>query len=140
MALAWEQVVIDSADPSALANWWARALGWTVVTDEPYEVEVQPAPGVTPGLIFLPVPEAKAGKNRLHLDFRPTGTDADQRAEVARLIGLGARRMVRPTRRRGSSWPTPRATNSASCAPTEPPTQPSAQRPVPLHHLDRRRR
>ena len=93
MTLAWEQVVIDSADPSALGSWWATALGWTVVTDDPYEVEVQPAPGVTPGLIFVPVPEARAAKNRLHLDFRPTGTDADQRAEVTRLIGLGARRM-----------------------------------------------
>jgi len=93
MTLAWEQVVVDAADPSALGNWWARALGWTVVTDEPDDVEVQRDPGVTPGLIFVPVPEVKAGKNRLHLDFRPTGTDADQRAEVARLIGLGARRM-----------------------------------------------
>jgi len=92
MTLAWEQVVIDSADPSALGNWWANALGWTVISDVPDEVEIQPSPGVTPGLIFAPVPDAKAGKNRLHLDFRPTGTDADQDAEVTRLIGLGARR------------------------------------------------
>jgi len=33
------------------------------------------------------VPEPKAVKNRLHLDFRP----ADQEAEVARLLELGAR-------------------------------------------------
>jgi hypothetical protein len=91
MTLSWEQVIIDSADPSALGNWWANALGWTVVSDVPDEVEIQPERGVTPGLIFVPVPEAKAGKNRLHLDFRPVGADADQAAEVARMLGLGAR-------------------------------------------------
>jgi hypothetical protein len=35
------------------------------------------------------VPEAKAVKNRLHLDLRPK----DQAAEVTRLEGLGARRV-----------------------------------------------
>jgi hypothetical protein len=34
-------------------------------------------------------PERKSDKNRLHLDLRP----ADQAAEVARLEGLGARRV-----------------------------------------------
>jgi hypothetical protein len=90
MALAWEQVVVDAADPSALGHWWATALGWAVVSDVPDEVEIQPQPGVTPGLIFAPVPDARAGKNRLHLDFRPVGPDADQAAEVARLEKLGA--------------------------------------------------
>ena len=46
------------------------------------------ADGVAPDLLFLRVPEAKAVKNRLHLDLRPE----DQPAEVARLEGLGARR------------------------------------------------
>ena len=36
-----------------------------------------------------PVPEARATKNRLHLDLRPL----DQAGEVARLEGLGARRV-----------------------------------------------
>jgi Glyoxalase-like domain len=39
-------------------------------------------------LLFLRVPEEKAGKNRLHLDLRP----ADQAAKVARLERLGASR------------------------------------------------
>jgi hypothetical protein len=43
---------------------------------------------VVPDLLFIRVPEAKAGKNRLHLDLRPD----DQAAEVARLETLGARR------------------------------------------------
>jgi hypothetical protein len=38
---------------------------------------------------FRALPETKAVKNRLHLDLRPK----DQAAEVARLVGLGARRV-----------------------------------------------
>ncbi len=45
--------------------------------------------GAVPDLLFLRVPEAKSGKNRLHLDLRPV----DQVAEVARLMELGARRV-----------------------------------------------
>lgn len=39
MALEWEQVIVDSADPAALGRWWAEALGWVVVDDDP-EAEV----------------------------------------------------------------------------------------------------
>ena len=42
-----------------------------------------------PDLLFVKVPDGKRGKNRLHLDLRP----GDQAAEVARLEGLGARRV-----------------------------------------------
>ncbi|MFF9134269.1 VOC family protein [Streptomyces sp. NPDC014806] len=88
MTLEWEQVIVDAADPGALGRWWAEALGWTVVADDPDEFEIRPAPDRLPGLLFVPVPEAKTVKNRLHLDFRPV----DQRAEVERLLALGARR------------------------------------------------
>ncbi|MBO7937516.1 VOC family protein [Streptomyces antibioticus] len=88
MALVWEQVVVDAADPVALGRWWAAALGWVVVNDAPDEYEIRPARDRLPGLLFTPVPEGKQVKNRLHLDFRPE----DQAAEVARLLSLGARR------------------------------------------------
>jgi predicted enzyme related to lactoylglutathione lyase len=87
MSLEWEQVVVDAADPMRLGRWWADALGWVVVNDEPDEFEIRPAPDRMPGLLFEPVSESKSGKNRLHLDFRPD----DQQAEVARLLSLGAR-------------------------------------------------
>lgn len=89
MALEWEQVVVDARDPAALGRWWAAALGWTVVNDAADEYEIRPHPDRLPGLIFVAVPEAKIGKNRLHLDFRPT----DQAAEVRRLTALGATRV-----------------------------------------------
>jgi hypothetical protein len=89
MGLEWEQVVVDAADPVTLGRWWADALGWVVVNDAPEEFEIRPTPNRVPGLLFEPVRAAKgAAKNRLHLDFRPD----DQQAEVARLLGLGARR------------------------------------------------
>ena len=86
MALEWEQVIVDSADPEALGRWWLAALGWVVVNDDPAEFEIRPAPDRLPGLLFVPVPEPKAAKNRLHLDFRPQDRDA----EVERLLALGA--------------------------------------------------
>ncbi|KMS73892.1 glyoxalase [Streptomyces viridochromogenes] len=88
MTLAWEQVVVDAADAAALGRWWAEALGWVVLNDSADEFETGPEKDRLPGLIFVPVPEGKSVKNRLHLDFRP----GDQAAEVARFLALGARR------------------------------------------------
>ena len=90
MILRWEQVVVDAVDPVALGRWWATALGWTIVNDDPNEFEIQPEPEHLPGIIFLPVSTTKpSSKNRLHLDFRPD----DQEFEVERLVDLGARRV-----------------------------------------------
>ena len=88
MSLEWEQVIVDAADPEALGRWWAAALEWVVVSDDPEEFEIRPAPERVPGLLFVGVPEPKTLKNRLHLDFRPDDRDA----AVARLLDLGASR------------------------------------------------
>jgi predicted enzyme related to lactoylglutathione lyase len=87
-------LVADALDPSSLARFWAAVLGWEITTDEPDEVVVWPAgysypdPVALP-LVFVPVPEAKSGKNRVHLDLA-TRSAEHQAAEVARLRGLGA--------------------------------------------------
>jgi hypothetical protein len=60
-----------------------------VVNDAADEFEIRPREDQLPGLLFVPVPEPKESKNRLHLDFRPQ----DQAAEVERLTELGARRI-----------------------------------------------
>jgi hypothetical protein len=88
VSLEWEQTIIDARDPGALGNWWREALGWIVVNDDPDEFEIRPTPDRLPGLLFVPVPERKTIKNRLHLDFRPDDRDA----EVERLLALGATR------------------------------------------------
>ncbi|GHD93096.1 VOC family protein [Streptomyces naganishii] len=89
MTLEWEQVIVHSADPVALGQWWADALGWVVVHASDDEFEIRPAPDRMPGLDFVRLDEAKKSKSRLHLDFRPD----DQAAEVARLLAHGARRV-----------------------------------------------
>lgn len=86
MSLEWEQVVVDAARPAELGRWWADVLGWVVTLDSADEYEIRAAPERLPGLLFVPVGEAKATKNRLHLDFRPQ----DQAAEVDRLLAQGA--------------------------------------------------
>jgi hypothetical protein len=89
MRLEWEQVIVHSADPVALGQWWATALGWVVVYSTEDEFEIRPEADRTPGLDFVRLEEAKKSKSRLHLDFRPD----DQEAEVARLLAPGAKRV-----------------------------------------------
>src|SRR3954470_16709719 len=82
-----DEVVIDCADPSALARFWANVFGGDpVVTDDRWAyVDV---PGSTT-VAFQKVPEAKHGKNRLHLDVLVD----DIPAEADRLLNLGAARV-----------------------------------------------
>ena len=87
MPIGWEQVVVDADDPARLGRWWAEALGYVIVHEEPDEVEIRRGPAELPGLLFTLVPDVKNGKNRLHLDLRPD----DQEAEVERLVDMGAR-------------------------------------------------
>ena len=51
-------------------------LGWRITHEEDDEVALEPPQGspedgVSPDILFLRVPEAKALKNRLHMDLRP---------------------------------------------------------------------
>ena len=101
VALRWYSTVVDCLDVSAQANWWATALGWKKAYEADDEVVLVPQPAtlellqslpweqVPPGLVFVPVPEGKSGKNRLHLDLAPH-TSNDRDAEIARLIAAGA--------------------------------------------------
>jgi catechol 2,3-dioxygenase-like lactoylglutathione lyase family enzyme len=103
MSIRWYSVVVDCTDVPAQARWWSVALGWTLVHDAPDEAVLVPPHALLsgdtvpvlqrgPGLVFVPVPEGKAVKNRLHIDLAPPAGD-DQAAEVERLVGLGATRV-----------------------------------------------
>ncbi|MGN6781828.1 MAG: VOC family protein [Marmoricola sp.] len=94
MTLRWQCACIDSTAPGTDADFWQAALGWRRTHEESDLVVLEPPAGspedgVSPDLLFVRVPEGKTVKNRLHLDLRPD----DQDAEVARLEGLGARRV-----------------------------------------------
>lgn len=85
-------ITFDARDPYAIAGFWAEVLGYVedpadpnAPTDE--EALLIDPRRLHPGLLFIRVPEAKAGKNRVHLDLTaPTTRDE----EVERLLALGA--------------------------------------------------
>jgi hypothetical protein len=85
------EVIVDAADPEEIAAFWMAALGYQKTGNHEGWVQIGDpgAPGVT--LTFVPVAEPKTTKNRLHIDLSPFG--CDQAEEVARLVGLGARRI-----------------------------------------------
>jgi predicted enzyme related to lactoylglutathione lyase len=82
-------VVVDCADPRAMARFWGEAMDWTVheVTDD--DAVLRSAKGVGPHLRFVRTPDVKTVWNRVHLDVRPYPGD-DAGAEAARLRALGA--------------------------------------------------
>jgi predicted enzyme related to lactoylglutathione lyase len=87
-------VVIDAARPRVLADFWAALLGWRVAVEEPDEVDVR-APegdGWDLDLVFVPVPEPKEVKNRIHLDLA-SKTLAHQAELVSRALELGGSRV-----------------------------------------------
>ncbi len=92
MASRLYNVTVDAHDPAALAAFWAQALGYRVAVATPDETAIEPPDDpadACPALVFVPVPEGKVVKNRLHFDLAPD----DQAAEVERLVALGARRV-----------------------------------------------
>lgn len=95
MSLSIQCITIDAKNPHALAEFWAKALGWSIGKDiNENEVWIErelddPRNTGYPDILFLKNSDIKSGKNRLHLDFRPT----DQAVEVARLEELGAHRI-----------------------------------------------
>jgi hypothetical protein len=82
----------DANDPSRLAHFWAAALHWDIGEEADGEVTLVPTDGNPFEILFVPVPESKTEKNRLHLDVAPPA-DGDRDSEVERLVALGARRI-----------------------------------------------
>jgi predicted enzyme related to lactoylglutathione lyase len=82
-------VVVDCADPRAMARFWGGAINWTLheVTGE--HAVLRSAKGAGPYLEFLRTPGVKSVPDRVHLDLLPYPGD-DNAAEVARLRALGA--------------------------------------------------
>ena len=121
------QVTVDCADPHALADWWAEALGWQVepsdeafirkMVDAGYASDsdtkthrgvlvwregqaINHPDGSAPRMLFQLVPEAKTVKNRMHVDVR-VGEENIER-EIGRLAAAGATELHRG--RQGPHW------------------------------------
>ncbi len=85
MGLRFDEICIDAAEPTTLGRWWSEALGWRQDVDDDGDVRLHAPQG--PNWLFLRVADKRIVKNRIHFDFRPD----DQRAEVDRLVRMGAR-------------------------------------------------
>ncbi|MEU8997857.1 VOC family protein [Streptomyces caniferus] len=95
---------IDCADAFRLASFWAQVLGGTLADDD---LPGDPEATVTAAgsaLLFVTVPDAKAGKNRVHLDLQPQDRSRDE--EVERLLALGATLVADHRRADGTGWAT----------------------------------
>jgi hypothetical protein len=84
-------IVVDATNAADLARFWTEALRWRIVIEDIREVEIAGREGDVP-IIFVPVPEPKRSKNRIHFDL-VSESESDQRETVERLIGIGARRI-----------------------------------------------
>ncbi len=85
-------VSVDCRDAFTLSAWWRDLLDYIEEPDDPnlpgqQECLILPR-GAGTAVLFLQVPEAKAGKNRMHFDLRPTDRTRDE--EVERVLSAGA--------------------------------------------------
>src|SRR6266511_513022 len=81
-----------TCDGTKVGYFWSEALGWPLVWDQDEETAIRAPDGSGPFITWGPPLAAKIGKNRLHLDIAPPD-HIDQRAEVDRLVSLGANRI-----------------------------------------------
>ncbi len=92
MTVRIRSITFDCSDPLAQVAFWAQVTGFTEHPDYPNEPGDPEGLLVSPdrslALLFIAVPEAKASKNRVHLDVVPTDRSRD--AEVERLLSIGA--------------------------------------------------
>ena len=79
-------LAIDCTNPLGLARWWSRVLGGSIDIDPQGYATLHTPEGLA--LDFLPVPEPKTGKNRLHLDVR----SRDFATAIEQALALGATR------------------------------------------------
>jgi hypothetical protein len=88
---AIRSITVDCADSYRQALFWSEVTGWQEDPDDPNNPGDPEGRIVSPhgiNLLFIPVPEGKVVKNRVHLDLWPTERTRDE--EVTRLLGIGA--------------------------------------------------
>ncbi|AZK97344.1 MULTISPECIES: VOC family protein [Streptomyces] len=84
-------VVVDCADPRAMARFWGGAVDWTAHEATGERALLRSAHGAGPFLEFVRTPHLRETRHRLHLDLAAHPFDsAGQAAGVARLKSVGA--------------------------------------------------
>jgi hypothetical protein len=98
-------ITVDCADPYRQALFWSEVTGWQEDPEDPNrpgDPEGRIVSGHAISLLFIPVPEGKAVKNRMHLDLTPTARSRDE--EIARLLAVGASLTDDQRRPDGTGW------------------------------------
>ena len=105
MGMHLHHVTFDCRDARALAGFWSTQTGWHLWYDDDPEVVVAPTfPFEGTGLLFIPVPEGKTAKNRVHLDLQPEGLTRDEAVDLA--LAHGAAVIGDFRKDDGSGWVT----------------------------------
>ena len=97
---------VDCADAYTLSRWWQGVLDYVEDADDPNlpgheECLIMSRDGVHK-VLFIEVPDAKQGKNRVHFDLRPT--EGSRNDELARLIDHGAKPVDDLRNPDGTGW------------------------------------
>ena len=97
---------VDCADAYSLSHWWQGVLDYVELPGDPNlpgheECMIMSRDGLHQ-VLFIEVPDAKQGKNRLHFDLRPAEGTRDE--ELARLIDHGAKPIDDLRRPDGTGW------------------------------------
>ena len=83
------EIVVDAADPVPITAWWAEVLGGVHQDHESGYSYVESMPEAPfDALVFVPVPEPKTVKNRIHIDVTTP--------DVQLLVDAGARLLREP--------------------------------------------
>ncbi len=97
---------VDCADAYTLSSWWRVVLDYVEDPDDPNEPGDEEcmifARDGRHRVLFIEVPDAKQGKNRIHFDLRPV--EGSRNAELARLIELGATTVDDRRHPDGTGW------------------------------------
>lgn len=99
-------VTFDCRDPYLQAQFWSAVLGYVDDPDNPNrpddpEALIVDPRALGPQLLFIPVPEPKTVKNRVHLDLRP---DVGRDVMVERVEALGGKVIADHRNQDGSGW------------------------------------
>jgi hypothetical protein len=99
---------IDCRNAYELSEWWKPVLGYVDIEGDPNEPGHEECmirdPETGHQLLFIEVPDAKAGKNRLHLDLRPRSVPRDEELETLLAHGATVVADLRGKYGPGSGW------------------------------------
>lgn len=104
MTVRLRTLTFDCNDAGKVAGFWSALTGWNVFYDADPEILVAPhfphEDGVS--LLFIPVPEGKTAKNRIHFDLQPLDMTRDE--QLTKALELGATLIDDHRKPDGSGW------------------------------------